>query len=29
MEETNNAYKILIRKLLGKQPFGRPHRWID
>jgi hypothetical protein len=29
MEEKKNEYKILVRKLIGKQPFGRQHRWID
>jgi len=30
MEETRNAYKILVRKPEGKIPLGRPrHRWED
>jgi hypothetical protein len=28
MGEMRNAYKILVRKLEGKRPLGRPrHRW--
>jgi hypothetical protein len=26
MEETRNLYKILVRKLEGKRPLGRPRR---
>jgi len=29
MEGIKNEYKILVRKLIGKQPSGRAHRWID
>jgi hypothetical protein len=30
MGETRNIYKILVRKLEGKRPLGRPrHRWED
>jgi hypothetical protein len=30
MEEMRNAYKILVGKLEGKIPLGRPrHRWED
>jgi transcription termination factor 2 len=30
MEETRNAYRILVRKPKGKRPLGRPkHRWVD
>jgi len=29
MDEIKNEYKILVRQLIGKQPFGRAHRWID
>jgi hypothetical protein len=30
MEETRNADKILVGKLEGKRPFGRPRRrWED
>jgi hypothetical protein len=30
IEEMRNAYRILIRKPVGKKPLGRPeHRWED
>jgi hypothetical protein len=30
MGETRNAYRILVRKLEGKRPLGRPRRrWVD
>jgi hypothetical protein len=30
MEETRNAYKILVGKPEGKRPLGRPRRrWVD
>jgi hypothetical protein len=30
MFEKRNVYKLLIRKLEGKRPLGRPrHRWVD
>jgi len=30
MGEMRNAYKILVGKLEGKRPLGRPgHRWKD
>jgi hypothetical protein len=30
MGETRNAYRILVGKLEGKQPLGRPRRrWVD
>jgi hypothetical protein len=30
MEETRNAYRILVGKPEGKRPLGRPrHRWMD
>jgi hypothetical protein len=30
MEEIRNAYRILLGKLTGKQPLGRPKNgWVD
>jgi hypothetical protein len=30
MEEKRNAYRLLVRKLEGKRPLGRPRRrWVD
>jgi hypothetical protein len=30
MEDKRNAYRILVGKLEGKRPLGRPrHRWED
>jgi hypothetical protein len=30
MGETRNAYRILVEKLEGKRPLGRPRcRWVD
>jgi hypothetical protein len=30
MGEKRNAYSILVGKLEGKRPLGRPrHRWVD
>jgi hypothetical protein len=30
MKETRNAYRILVGKLEGKRPLGRPRRrWVD
>jgi hypothetical protein len=30
MEETRNAYRILVGKPEGKRPLGRPRRrWVD
>jgi hypothetical protein len=30
MEETRNAYRILVEKPEGKRPLGRPRRrWVD
>jgi hypothetical protein len=30
MEEKRNAYRLLVGKLEGKRPLGRPrHRWVD
>jgi hypothetical protein len=30
MGETRNAYRILVGKLEGKRPLGRPRRrWVD
>jgi hypothetical protein len=30
MGETRNAYRVLVRKLQGKRPLGRPRRrWVD
>jgi hypothetical protein len=30
MGETRNAYRILVGKLVGKRPVGRPRRrWVD
>jgi hypothetical protein len=30
MEEKRNAYRILVRKLEGKRPLGRPRRrWVN
>jgi hypothetical protein len=30
MEETRNAYRILVGKPEGKRPLGRPrYRWVD
>jgi len=29
MEEIKNEHKSLVKELIGKQPFGRPHRRTD
>jgi hypothetical protein len=30
MGEKRNAYKLLVKKPVGKRPLGRPrHRWVD
>jgi hypothetical protein len=30
MGEKRNAYRVLVRKLEGKRPLGRPRRrWVD
>jgi hypothetical protein len=30
MGEKRNAYRLLVGKLEGKRPLGRPrHRWVD
>jgi hypothetical protein len=30
MREKRNVYRLLVGKLEGKRPLGRPrHRWID
>jgi hypothetical protein len=30
MGEKKNAYRVLVGKLEGKRPLGRPsHRWLD
>jgi hypothetical protein len=30
MEQDRNAYRLLVGKLDGKRPLGRPrHRWVD
>jgi hypothetical protein len=30
MGEKKNPYRILVRKLEGKRPLGKPrHRWVD
>ena len=30
MEQSRNAYRVLVRKPEGKRPLGRPrHRWED
>jgi hypothetical protein len=29
MEETRNAYRILVENLLGKRPHGRPRRILE
>jgi hypothetical protein len=29
MGENRNAYRLLVGKLEGKRPLGRPSRWAD
>jgi hypothetical protein len=30
MGDKRNAYRILVGKLVGKRPLGRPrHKWMD